>query len=191
MIRQATLPLLFVLAPSLQSDPVERIERQVRRAALRREPVVAGTAAAPYEPSGRGESPLRALLPAEGLEVTVTTASPRILRELELLAELDRRHSVTVRVVAPLPATLDPGPRLRAARDLAAEGIATVLLLLPTKVACEEELRFFLEAAGEAEIHDVGLETGGLRRAERTALQATFRRLRLEHGFPRGVAGRG
>ena len=196
MIRQATLPLLFVLSPSLQSDPAEKIERQVRRAALRREPVVMGTAAVPYEPSGRGESPLRSLLPlADGLEVAVTTASPRILRELELLAELDRRHSVTVRVIAPVPATLDPGPRLRAARDLAAEGLATVLLLVPVKAPvgknCEEELRFFLEAAWDAEIHDVEIETGGLRRAERTALQALFRRLRLEHGFPRSVAGRG
>jgi DNA repair photolyase len=195
MIRQASLPLLFALAPSLQSDPLERIERQVRRAALRREPVVVGSSAAPYEPPGRGESPLRGLLSlGDGLEVAVTTASPRILRELELLAELDRRHSVTVRVVAPVPATLDPGPRLRAARDLAAEGIATILLLAPVPAPLrksEEELRFFLESARTAEIHDVELETRGLRRAERNALRTTFLRLRLEHGFPRGVAGRG
>jgi DNA repair photolyase len=192
MIRQATLPLLFVLSPNLQSDPVEVMERRVRRAALRREPVVLGTAAAPYEPPAHGESPLRTLLPlADGLEVAVTTATPRILGELELLAELDRRHSVTVRITAPLPATLDPGPRLRAAHGLAAEGIATVLLLVPAKADCEEELRFFLEQAREAESHDVEIETAGLRRADRAPLRATFRRLRLEHGFPRGVAGRG
>src|SRR3954466_5365382 len=196
MIRQATLPLLFVLSPTLQSDPVGMMERRVRRAALRREPVVLGTAQAPYEPPARGESPLRALLPlADGLEVAITTATPRILGELELLAELDRRHSITVRITAPLPATLDPGPRLRAAQALAAEGITTVLLLVPTKTdcedACEEEMRFFLEQAREAEIHDVEIETAGLRRAERAPLRATFRRLRLEHGFPRGAAGRG
>src|SRR5438874_2584925 len=99
MIRQATLPLLFLLSPSLQSDPAEAIERRVRRSALRREPVVLGTAAVPYEPPARGESPLRSLLPlTDGLEVAVTTATPRILGELELLAELDRRHSVTVRI---------------------------------------------------------------------------------------------
>ena len=192
MIRQATLPLLFVLSPTLQSDPAEAIERRVRRAALRREPVVLGTAAAPYEPPARGESPLRMLLPlAESLEVEVTTGTPRILGELELLAELDRRHSVTVRITAPLPATLDPGPRLRAAHGLAAEGIATVLLLVPSKADCEEEMRFFLEQAWDAEIHDVEIETAALRRADRAALRATFRRLRLEHGFPRGMAGRG
>jgi DNA repair photolyase len=191
MIRQATLPLLFALSPTLQSDPVEMMERRVRRAALRREPVVLGTADAPYEPPARGESPLRALLPADGLEVAITTATPRILGELELLAELDRRHSVTVRITAPLPATLDPGPRLRAAQNLVAEGITTALLLVPLKADCEEELRFFLEQAREAEIHDVEIETSGLRRAERAPLRATFRRLRLEHGFPRGAAGRG
>jgi len=196
MIRKATLPLLFALSPTLQPDPVEAMERRVRRAALRREPVVLGTADAPYEPPARGESPLRALLPlADGLKVAITTATPRILGELELLAELDRRHSVTVRITAPLPAALDPGPRLRAAHSLAAEGIATVLLLVPAKADCEddweEEMRFFLEQAWEAEIHDVEIETAGLRRAERASLRATFRRLRLEHGFPRGMAGRG
>ncbi len=192
MIRQATLPLLFVLSPNLQTDPTEAIGRRVRRAALRREPVALGTAAAPYEPPARGESPLRALLPlADGLKVAITTSTPRILGELELLTELDRRHSVTVRITAPLPATLDPGPRLRAAHGLAAEGIATVLLLVPSKADCEEELRFFLEQAWDAEIHDVEIETAGLRRADRAALRATFRRLRLENGFPRGMAGRG
>jgi len=190
MIRQATLPLLFVLSPSLQADPAEAIERRVRRAAVRREPVVLGTAAAPYEPVR--ESPLRTLMPlGDGLEIAVTTASPRILGELELLAELDRRHSVTVRLLIPVPVPLDPGPRLRAAHSLAAEGITTVLLLAPTATAREEEMRFFLEAAREAEVHDVEIETAPLRRAERTALQDTFRRLRLEHGFPRASAGRG
>ena len=61
MIRQATLPLLFVLSPSLQADPAAAIERRVRRAAVRREPVVLGTAAIPYEPV-REASPLRTLL---------------------------------------------------------------------------------------------------------------------------------
>jgi DNA repair photolyase len=197
MIRQATLPLLFVLAPSLQPDPAEALERKVQRAALRREPVVLGTAATPYEPVGRGgeSSPLRRLLPcADGLEIAVTTASPRILGELELLADLDRRHSVTVRMVTPVPSSLDPGPRLRAANTLAAEGITTLLLLAPAgerSGRIEEELRFLLEQAREAEIHDVEIETAPLRRSERAALRSTFERLRLEYGFPRGYAGRG
>ena len=191
MIRQATLPLLFVLSPSFQADPAEVIERKVHRAAIRREAIILGTAAAPYEPA-REASPLRTLMPlGDGLKVAITTASPHILGELELLAELDRRHSVTVRLLVPVPSPLDPGPRLRAAHSLAAEGITTVLLLAPVATARESEMRFFLEAAREAEVHDVEIETTPLRRAERPALQDTFRRLRLEHGFPRASAGRG
>jgi DNA repair photolyase len=204
MIRQATLPLLFVLSPGFRSDPAEALERRLHRAALRREPVVLGTAAAPYEPAGRGESPLRRLLTlGDGLEISITTDSPRILRELELLAELDRRHSVTVRMLIPV-GTPDPGWRLRVAHGLASEEITTVLLLTPATPAgaesprIEEELRFLLEEARKAEVHDVEILAGSLRRperrAERTALQATFGRLRLEHGFPRrfaGFAGRG
>lgn len=197
MIRQATLPLLFVLSPSLQPDPVEALERCIQRAVLRREPVVLGTAATPYEPVGRGgdANPLRRLLSsADGMEITITTASPRVLGELELLAELDRRHSVTVKMVAAVPSPLDPGPRLRAANSLAAEGITTVLLLAPSAERSgrfEEEVRFLLERAREAEVHDVEIETGHLRRAERAGLRSAFERLRLEHGFPRISAGRG
>ena len=65
MIRQATFPLLFILSPSLQADPAVAIERKVRRAALRREPVLLGTVAAPYEPA-REASPCWSL-PASGL----------------------------------------------------------------------------------------------------------------------------
>src|SRR4051812_43434473 len=168
MIRQATFPL-FVLSPSLRSDPAEAIargqERSVKSAALRRAPIVLGTATAPYEPSSRGdESPLRQLLPlADGLQIAITTASPRILGEIDLLTELDRRHAVTVRLIVPVPSVLDPGPRLRAAQTLTAEGIATVLKLTPVTPAgplrsprqLEAELRLLLDAAREAGIYDV------------------------------------
>jgi DNA repair photolyase len=218
MIRQATFPLLFVLSPSLRSDPAEAIargqERSVKRAAFRRAPIVLGTAAAPYEPSSRGEeSPLRQLLQlADGLEIAITTASPRILGELDLLTELDRRHAVTVRLIVPVPSVLDPGPRLRAAQTLTAERIATVLKFMPVMPAgplrsprqLEAELRLLLEAAREAGIYDVELaET--LERIERveppqswkllkrpeTFLRDAFAGLRLEYGFPRSFAGRG
>ncbi len=193
-MRQATFPLLFVLSPNLQADPAVAIERRVRRAAVRREPVLLGTVAAPYEPA-REASPLAALLPlGDGLKVEITTASPRILNELELLADLDRRHSVTVRMISPVPSALDPGPRLRAAQTLASEGITTVLVLVPTDPAVlprEENLRFFLAAAREAEIHDVTIETQRLQRALWEDAGDMLRHLRLEYGFPQRTAGRG
>jgi DNA repair photolyase len=194
MMRQATFPLLFVLSPNLQADPAAAIERRVRRAALRRAPVLLGTLENPYEPA-REASLLAALLPlGDGLKVEITTASPRILNEIELLADLDRRHSVTVRMVSPVPAALDPGPRLRAAQTLASEGITTVLVLVPTDPAAvprEEHVRFFLAAAREAEVHDVALETQRLQRALWEDTRDLLRRLRLEYGFPQRTAGRG
>jgi DNA repair photolyase len=194
MIRQATFPLHFVLSPSLQADPAVAIERKVRRAALRREPVLLGTVAAPYEPA-REASPLTALLPlGDGLEVTVTTASPRIVQEVELLARLDRRHSVTVRMIAEIPAPFDPGPRLRAAQTLASEGITTLLLLAPATpdtAPREGELRRFFATAREAGIHDVEIAATPLHRDARDAWENAYRCLRLEYGFPQQTAGRG
>jgi DNA repair photolyase len=205
MMRQATFPLLFVLSPNLQADPaaaIERTERKIRRAALRREPVLLGTVAAPYEPA-RETSPLAALRSVgDGLKVAITTASPRIAGEVELLADLDRRHSVTVRMIAPLPSVFDPGPRLRAAQTLASEGITTFLLIAPASPASlpneaapnEADLRRLFAAAREAEIHDVEIATGNLRRLardQRDDWADTLRQLRWEYGFPQRTAGRG
>jgi DNA repair photolyase len=201
MMRQATFPLLFVLSPNLQADPAVAIERRVRRAAVRREPVLLGTVAAPYEPV-RENSPLAALLPlGDGLKVEITTASPRIAGEVELLADLDRRHSVTVRMIAPLPSRFDPGPRLRAAQTLASEGITTFLLIAPAAPASlpnaapnEADLRRLFAAAREAELHDVEIASDNfrrLRRDERDDWADTLRQFRWEYGFPQRTAGRG
>ena len=193
MIPQATFPLLFVLAPALHPDLEGALERRLRKAALRREPISLGTPAAPYEPAvgRREESPLRTLLREEGLEISITTATPRILREIDLLVDLDRRHSVALRMV--VTGGDDPEPRMRAVRDLASEGIATRVLVVPGSAAggSEETLRFLLAGAAEAGAWDVEIDASPLRRAERASLLATFRCLRLECGFPRGVPGRG
>jgi len=197
MFRQATIPLLFVLSPALRSDPgVAALTRRLRKAALRREPISLGTPAAPYEPLAgrREENPLRQiLLREEGLEIALTTGTPRILRELDLLVELDRRHSVAVRMVVPASST-DTELSMQAVRGLAAEGIATTLLLSPAAPgnrSGEETFRFLLEGALEAGALDVEIDAPSLRRGERFSLVGTFTRLRLEYGFPRGASGRG
>ena len=183
MIPQVTLPLLFVLSPGLHPDSEAALERRLRKAVLRREPVSLGMAAIPYEPAaGREASALSILLKEEGLEVSITTATPRILREIDLLVDLDRRHSVTVRMI--VPAGEDPAPRMQAVRTLAAEGIATSVVLPVAD-------RGLLEQAWEAGAWDVEIDAGSIKRSERASLLEDFRRLRLEHGFPRGVPGRG
>ena len=183
MIPQVALPFLFVLAPALHPDSEAALERRLRKAILRHEPVSLGTAAAPYEPAaGREGSVLGLLLKEEGLEVSITTATPRILREIDLLVDLDRRHSVTVRMI--VPDGESPEPRMQAVRTLAAEGIATSVLFPVAD-------RFLLEQAWEAGAWDVEIDASSSKRSERAPLLENFRRLRLENGFPRGVPGRG
>lgn len=169
-----------------------------------------GTAAEPFEISGR--SPLEALRRAEGLKVTIVTRSPALLRDLDLLTDLDRRCSVLVDVPVPAvdpelarrlePGSPEPTERLRLVARLAAEGIAARVLwtpVLPGLNDGEAVLRPLLAAAREAGAWDVAAGTAPPRRLaawlsphrNRAFPLDAFRRLRLEHGFPRAGAGRG
>ena len=150
-----------------------RLEQRLRRTAARGLRIVLGTAEQPYEPLALSGAPLAALLPFEGLEVAITTGSPEILEQLDLLAELDQRHAVTVDLLA---ASLDPvspdlRERLRAVAALSAEGL-TARLVVAAPPGLEQGL------PSPAVGHD-----------------PTWKRLvhglRLEHGFPRSLPGRG
>jgi DNA repair photolyase len=218
MILKAALPL-FSSLPSVPEAPavsdvkfrlrLPRLspEARLRRAARRGGPVTLGSPAVPYEPAGR--SPLAALEGTEGLEIAIVTRSPEIARELELLADLDRRCSVTVDLIVPaadavLAWKLEPdGPapreRLEAVARLAAEGIA-VRVLCPMMAGVndgEAALRRLLAAARDAGAWDVGALPASRHRllpSLRPGIGdggATFRRLRLEYGFPREMPGRG
>lgn len=221
MSRQATLPFVPSFPVTSQTDPA--VEAWLRRALLRREPIVLGTDGAdPYAAEaaqpGFVRSVLQGLTRLDGLEVAITTRSPRVLQDLSLLTELDQRHAV--RVDVPLPAVdpdlakrieprePEPEARLWAVAQLAAEGIATRVLvkpLLPGINDGEEALRSLFEAALEAGACDVvagAIPAARPRRLpwgpwvptedrSREDLLATIRRLRLEHGFPRAMPGRG
>lgn len=227
MSRQATLPFVPTLPLLAQTDPA--VEAWLRRALLRREPIVLGMDGAdPYSVEtletpeklqpGFVRSLLQGLTRFDGLEVAITTRSPRVLQDLSLLTELDQRH--TVRVDVPLPAVdrdlvrrieprqPEPDARLWAVSQLAAEGIAARVLvkpLLPGVNDGEDALRALFEAALEAGACDVvagSIPPAHPRRLpwDRRAteedrasedLLATIRCLRLEHGFPRSTPGRG
>src|SRR5689334_22841155 len=107
MSRQATLPFVPSLPVATQTDPA--VEAWLRRALLRREPIVLGTDGAdPYAAEnaqpGFVRSVLQGLTRLDGLEVVIMTRSPRILQDLPLLTELDQRHAV--RVDVPLAAVV-------------------------------------------------------------------------------------
>jgi DNA repair photolyase len=194
------------------------LELRLRRAARGGGPVVLGSAAEPYAPPAggwEGRSPLAVLLRSEGLEVVITTRAPEILDDIDLLVELDRRHAVTVDLllaaVDPFlsrrlePGAAEPRTRLRALARLAAEGLAVRLVCTPLKAGLndrESALRPLFAAAREYGAQDVLAASArpsrlarlrGALTGRRTALAEPdhLRRLRLEFGFPRPVAGRG
>src|SRR5436305_11938101 len=128
------LPALPRTAPQPSTLPTQEVlERRLRQAALRGQPIVLGTAAVPYSPEASSRQLLAALAKTEGLLVSITTRSPLILRDLDLLAELDRRHAVAIQMMVPAldpglaarlePLAASPEARLEAVRRLVEEGI--------------------------------------------------------------------
>ena len=150
----------------------ETLERRLRRADLRGQPISIGTVTDPYQPAELHYGVTRSLLEAfdrvAGLVVSITTRSPLILRDLGLLARLDRKHSITVNVTVTTldpetarriePRAPDPRARLRAVSRLASEGLATQLFCMPIMPgvnSSESQLRPIFEAAAEEGARDV------------------------------------
>src|SRR6185295_5436418 len=219
----------------------EALLKRLRKAALQGQPIAIGTATDPYQPAERHHGVTRSLLEmfarVEGLEISITTKSPLVLRDLDLLTELDARHSISIHLsITTLdprlarrmePHAPDPRARLRTVRRLAAAGLRTSVFCMPILPGIndgERDLRPLLEAAREAGADDVVGGAVYLRPAakarfmpwlddefpelaaryrrlfgtrdylsdeERARTLATFRRLRLEYGFPQANPGRG
>ncbi len=170
-------------------------ERRLSRSARRGQRIVLGTPELPYEPLTSGGASLAALRRFEGLAIIVTTRSSEILEELALLVELDRRHAVTVDVmVASLEAdSADLEERLRTVSSLSSQGITTCLLLtdlpgLPLSRSDALSVRRLFEAARDHRAFDVAAVLEGEMEPD---WERFLRYLRLEHGFPHAVTGRG
>ena len=221
MERQATLQLFPSSAAPRERrrflEPVkpERVElRRLRRAVRRGHRVSLETVDVPWEPDGPDE--LTALGDLADCELTIVTRSSKLVDQLGLLVDLDWRCTVTVdMLLASLdpflvrrlePGAEDPRARLRAVATLASEGLAVRLICAPWRPGLNDRepgLRALLSAARQAGAQDVAASLAEarssrfFRRLSGRALEeaekglADFRRLRLEYGFPRPVAGRG
>ena len=107
--------------------------------------ILIGTATDPYQPAERTFGITRAILEAflgyRGLSIRITTKSPLVARDADLLARLGRRHRVSVNLslisLDPAlirrlePRTPLPHARLRGLRALAEAGVDTGLLIAP------------------------------------------------------------
>mgnify|MGYP001807966779 CR=1 FL=1 len=121
------------------------LRRKLRRAALANEPIAFGTATDPYQPAEHHyrvtRSLLEEMLEVRGLQFSITTKSPIILRDLELLRELKKRHRLRVNVtITCLDTKLarrieghapTPPARMRTVKKLADAGIYTTVFCMP------------------------------------------------------------
>jgi len=119
------------------------LRRGLRRARLEGQPISIGTVTDPYQPAERRYGVTRSLLETfdevSGLDISITTRSPLILRDLDLFIRLDRKHSITVNVTVTTldartarriePRSPDPQARMRVIDRFAAEGITTIVRL--------------------------------------------------------------
>lgn len=148
------------------------LERQLRRAALQGQPIAIGTATDPYQPAERHFQITRSLLAVlarvEGLEISITTKSPLIVRDLDLLTDLDRRHSIVVNVSitttdASLARRLEPRAptpeaRFRTVAKLARQGLTVGVFVMPVLPGLNDKREALLPIftrAVESGAHDV------------------------------------
>ena len=144
--------------PGRRRDPAKKIqvkkdlgpllERELRERAAQGSTgsrIAIGGLAEPYQATESSTGATRALLETlsatEGLDLTIRTSAPLVLRDLELLKRLDIRHAITLEIAIP---TLDPhlarllerpaappADRLEAVRRFAADGVAVKVVCSP------------------------------------------------------------
>lgn len=204
-------PLLLPHEP-LPQTPVWTLPWTLPWNRARSRPQVARLPSAPHPRAGVRPDPygtpeaaaatrrdLEWLLACESREVGLATGSPRILADLDLLREVDQHHAVTLTLLLPAaeaelarrldPLSAEPRAVLAALARLAGEGLTTRLQVQPLRPGVntmERALRPLFEAAFAAGAVDVVPDP-----LAPDAALATFRRLRLAHGFPQPRPGRG
>lgn len=130
-------------------------------------PLVIGTATDPYQPAERRFRITRGILEVlsgyQDLHIGIITKSPLVARDRSLLAELSRRHRLSVHIsLSALDATLlrrleartpTPRARLKALTALAEAGIPVGLMIAPVLPGItdgKEQLAALVRAAREA-----------------------------------------
>lgn len=152
---------------------LDRLEPgNVARRAAGGRPLALGAGADPWAGDTARRTRTRAILdacrPLRGADLFLTTASPLVICDLDLLTALDRTSSLALEMVLPTadpglaarlePAAGTPAERLGAVAEIAAEGIAThlrVAPMLPSLTDSAAALRPLLATAAEIGVADV------------------------------------
>jgi DNA repair photolyase len=121
------------------------LRRTLNPSRLRDKRIAVGTATDPYQPAERKFEITRGILKElarhEGLNVSITTKSTLITRDLDVLQELNRRSSLTIqlslvsldraRIARLEPNAPTPEARLRAVETLAEAGLHAGIYMIP------------------------------------------------------------
>ncbi len=128
-----------------KANAPELLRRELAEARDRGHAIALGTATDPYQPAEKQYGITRRMLEVfaafEGLEFSITTKSVLILRDLDLLREIARRHRFGIHLTVTTlderlarllePKAPPPARRLEAVRELARAGIRTSVNLMP------------------------------------------------------------
>lgn len=159
----------------------EALVRDLRRLDLQGKSVAIGTATDPYQPAERRYGLTRSLLEVfagrRNLQLSVTTKSDLVARDVDLLARIAEHNQLYVNVTVTTPhhelsrrtepRAPRPDKRLAAVRTLSAAGIKVgvfVMPILPRITDSYSDLELLVRLAKEAGAHYLGSQVLFLRR---------------------------
>lgn len=188
--RPAFLDRPVDLAPSKWLDRFRRhlLRKKLDRAVASEAAVRLGSDAIPFESLDERDALLDALARRRGVIVTVPTRGDLHADELSRLARLDLDHAVTVEVRLEAPTSARRFGALRAVARAAERGLVA-RLVVESFGTDRRSLETLVAEAADAGVLDVVAAID--EEATRSRQAIDLYRLRLRHGLPRVVAGRG
>jgi DNA repair photolyase len=147
-----------------KTDAPERLRAELRQGRDKGQPIALGTATDPYQPAERQFAITRRMLEVfaefRGLDLSITTKSVLILRDVDLLQSLALRHRFSVHMTVTThdeclarllePKAPAPAQRLEAVRRLAQAGIRVGVNAMPILPGLNDAPRMLEALAAQA-----------------------------------------